>query len=131
MRRVYALFLVTAWWDKSNYASPYLEIHSHGHDLHNQGVCSGGQGGAIKCLPKDVLLNDLTTNRTLLNNSTVFCYPFYEYNNYAINILKEAGFTMAFAGDRSKIRKGANKLILPRYIIYSSTSLNEFAKMIR
>jgi len=125
------LFLVTAWGDKSNYASPYLEFHSHGHDIHNQGACSGGQGGAIKCLAKDKLLNDLATSRGLLNNSTVFCYPFYEYNDYAINILKEAGFSMAFASGKYKIKPGANKFVLPRYVIYSYTTLNEFAKMIR
>lgn len=125
------LFLVTAWWDKGIYSSPYLEIHSHGHNLHNQGVCSGGQGGAIKCLDKELLLNDLATSRQKLNGSTVFCYPFYEYNDYAINILKEAGFNMAFAYGRYKIKSGANKLVLPRYIIYSSITLNGFAKMIR
>ena len=125
------LFLITSWGDKDNYASPYLEYHSHGNDIHNKGICSGGQGGAIKCLAKDKLLEDLATSRKLLNNSTVFCYPFYEYNDYAISILKEAGFSMAFASGRYKIKPGANKFVLPRYVIYSSTTLNEFAEMIR
>ncbi len=125
------VFLVTSWFNKEMFSFPYIEVHSHSHDLHNQGVCSGGQGGGIKCLSKEVLLNDLTTSRQLLNNTTVFCYPFYEYNDYAINILKEAGFRMAFASGSYKIKKGANKFVLPRYVIFSSTTLNEFIKMVR
>ena len=47
------LFLITSWFDKEQFESEYLEVHSHGHDLHNPGVCSGGQGGAIKCLEEE------------------------------------------------------------------------------
>lgn len=124
------LFMITSWYDKEQFQSEYLEIHSHGHDLHNGGLCAGGQGGEIKCLEKGKLLLDLETSRKELNNTTVFCYPFYEYNEYSIEVLKEAGFTMAFAGERAggeiKVKVGADKFRLPRWVIVDWTTMDKF-----
>ncbi len=124
------LFLITSWFNPTDFASEYLEVHSHGDNLHNTGVCPGGQGGAIKCLPHDELMNDLQTTRNKLNGSTVFCYPFYEYNDYSIQTLKEAGFTMAFAGEYDGgdivARPGGNKFEIPRWVMVNYTTMNDF-----
>ena len=90
----------------------------------------GGQGSPLKCLDKDILLADLKKSREQLNGSTVFCYPFFEYNDYAINVLKEAGFTMAFAGGRQKIKVGSDKMKLPRYGVINTFNINNFINMI-
>lgn len=128
------VFLMTAGYDKGAYKNEYVEVHSHGHDLHNQGVCPGGQGGAIKCLEKTKLLADLKTSQEKLDGTTVFCYPFYEYNDYSIEVLKEAGYTMAFGGYGEdgyyKVKPGINKYKLPRYVIYSNTLVNNIASYI-
>lgn len=124
------LFLITSWFDKEQFESEYMEVHSHGHDLHNTGVCPGGQGGAIKCMEENRLLEDLSTSRSKLNDTTVFCYPFYEYNEYSIDILKKAGFTMAFAGEyaggKTKVTVGADKFRLPRWVIVNYTTFDLF-----
>ena len=46
-----ALFMVGAWFDPGQYESEYLEVHSHGYDLHNANVCpgQGNFGGGIMC----------------------------------------------------------------------------------
>lgn len=124
------LFLITAWNKKEQYDTTALEFHSHGHDLHNTGVCPTGQGGGIQCLDRETLLQDLKTSRELLDNSNVFCYPFYEYNDYSISVLKEAGFTMAFTGKRVKATVGYDKFRLPRYTILSNDTLEEFISFI-
>lgn len=128
------LFLVTSWFDKETFESEYMEVHSHGHDLHNTGVCPGGQGGGIKCLDKDKLLIDLRTSREKLDETTVFCYPFYEYNSYSIEVLKEAGFTMAFAGEyaggKTRVTVGADKFRLPRWVIVDYTTFDLFKEYI-
>lgn len=111
------LFLITSSYSPELYKSNYLELHSHGNNLHKQGVCPGGQGGGIKCLPKETLLADLKTSSEKLNNSKVFCYPFYEYNDYAVSVLKEAGFKLAFIGGYRKAVQGVNKLLIPRYTV--------------
>ena len=128
------VFLITSEIHPSVFKDNYIEVHSHGDNLHKGGVCPGGQGGAIKCLDKSKLLSDLKISREKLNNSTVFCYPFYEYNNYSIEVLKEAGFTMAFGGHNeagnTKIKPGINKYKLPRYVIYNTTTANNIANYI-
>lgn len=127
--KMYAtIFLITDWFDeKTYYKTEYIELHSHGHDLHNQGVCPGGQGGGIKCLPRDVLLKDLKESSMELGGSKYFCYPFYEYNNYSISVLKEAGYTMAFAGEYGDMltKVGRNKYTIPRFVITIYTTLND------
>lgn len=126
------IFLITSWFEDiffiNNYK--YIEYHSHGDNLHNQGICPGGQGGAIKCLEKNKLQADLKLSREKLKGTTVFCYPFYEYNNYSIENLKEAGFTMAFALGQQKASPGVDKYKIPRYVIYNNTSASIIASYI-
>ena len=128
------IFLMSAYYDPRNYQNEYIEVHSHGHDIHNPGICPGGQGGAIKCMEKTKLLADLKASREKLNNTTYFCYPFYEYNDYAIKILKEAGFTMAFGGPNeggyTKAVPGINKFKIPRYVIMNYTTADNIKSYI-
>lgn len=124
------IFLITGWFDASTYyKTEYIELHSHGDLLHDGGKCPGGQGGAIKCLDKDLLQKDLKKSREDLNGSTYFAYPFYEYNDYAIENLKEAGFTMAFIGESSRgdnlVHVGDNKFLLHRFVIVNYTTMND------
>lgn len=126
------VFLITSWFKEIKYFDEYeyVEFHSHGDNLHTQGACPGGQGGAIKCVAKDKLLADLALSRQKLRGSTVFCYPFYEYNSYSIEVLKEAGFTMSFAGGFRRAKPGDNKYALPRYVMYNNTTVNSLKKYI-
>ena len=124
------LFLVSSWYPVSKFQSPYLEIASHTHNMHTTGVCPTGQGGGINCLPSDEILNDLKLSRETLNNTKAFCFPFYEYSNYSINLVKEAGFEMAFIGGSTKIKKGINPYKIPRYPILSSFGVDYISNLI-
>ena len=128
------LFLITSWYSKDQFESEYLQVASHGDNLHNPGVCSGGQGGAIKCLEHDKLLADLEASREKLDNTTYFCYPFYEYNEYSISVLKEAGYTMAFAGESrysdNLVKVGSDKFRLPRFVVVDYTTMKDFTDYI-
>lgn len=124
------LFLIGSAGSPLDYKSDNLEIHSHTYALHYPGACAGGQGSPLKCLNKETLLADLKKSREQLNGSTVFCYPFFEYNDYAISVLKEAGFEMAFIGGRYKIKVGSNKYKLPRYGIINTTYVEDIKKII-
>ena len=125
------VFLVTSWYDPKSYVTDYVEVHSHSDNMHNQGDCSMGQGGGIQCLAEDYILNDLKISSEKLNGSKVFCYPFYEYNDYSISMLKKAGYTMAFAGEstgsNNMVQVGSNKYSLPRFIIVNYTTMEDFA----
>lgn len=132
------LFLVTSRFKEQDYidfTSDYLELHSHTHNMHWAGECAGygSQGGGILCLPENRVLEDLKASREKLNGSTVFCYPFYDYSNRAINLLKEAGFTMAFAGVMSTggySYVGTNKMLIPRLTLNAYTTYKQFVSYV-
>lgn len=124
------LFLITSWYDKEPFLSPYMEIASHGHDLHNPGVCPGGQGGGIKCLKENVLQNDFKLSREKLDGTTAFCYPFYEYNDYAVEQLKKGGFEIAFRGGMTKAKKGTDLFRVPRISLNSTTTREEVKQIV-
>ena len=125
------LFLVSSWYPVSKFSSPYLEIASHTHNMHTTGVCPTGQGGGINCLSRDEILNDLKLSRETLNNTKAFCFPFYEYSDYSINLVKEAGFEMAFIGGSTKIKKGINPYKIPRYPILSSFGVDYISNLVK
>ena len=138
--KMYAtIFLITAWYDPSTYyKTDYIELHSHTNNMHNTGVCPGGQGGGIKCLSEEEIQTDLKTSREKLGGSTYIAYPFYEYNEYSIRMLKEAGFTMAFAGEWDKsdnlVHVGSDKFRLRRFVIVTYTTIkgiNEYLGQIK
>lgn len=132
--KMYAtIFLVTAWNDPSTYyKTDYIELHSHTDSMHYTGVCPGGQGGGIKCLSESVIEEDLKTSRDKLGGSTYIAYPYYEYNEYSIRMLKKAGFTMAFIGESNNsdnlVHVGSDKFRLRRFVIVTYTTINDIDK---
>lgn len=127
------LFLIGSLANPNDYNSPYLEVHSHTWNMHKIGDCPSNIGrGGILCLDENTILEDLKKSRESLNNTTYFCYPFYDYNTRAIELLKKAGFTMAFAGELkdSKVRVGQDKYKIPRYVIVNTTSMDTFKKYV-
>lgn len=132
------LFLVTSRFKEQDYidfTSDYLELHSHSHNMHWAGECAGygSQGGGILCLPEERVLEDLKQSREILNGSTVFCYPFYDYDNRAIELLDKAGFTMAFAGELGTggySYVGTDKMQIPRLTLNAYTTLEDFKRYV-
>ncbi|MBQ2639538.1 MAG: polysaccharide deacetylase family protein [Bacilli bacterium] len=124
------LFLVTSWYEKSKFKSPYLEIASHSDNLHEGGKCPGDQGSPLKCLDKNELLKDLKTSRDKLDGTEAFCYPFYEFNDYSESVLKEAGFKSAYIGGMQKAKQGINKYRIPRITIMFDNTLEDYKKYI-
>lgn len=121
------LFLIGSLASPSDYNSTYLEVHSHSWNMHKIGDCPKEVGrGGILCLNEETILEDLKKSRESLNNTPYFCYPFYDYNERAINILKKAGFRMALAGGEKKVKVGQDKFRVPRYVIAKSTTMDKF-----
>lgn len=121
------LFLITGWWDKSEYQSNYLDVESHGNDIHITGSCGKAK---IHCLSKDELVNDFRLSVQKLGTDTAFCFPFYAYNNTAIEAIKEVGFKLGFIGGSRKAKQSDNKFMIPRYPIHKSTSWDSFINMV-
>lgn len=129
------MFLITSEYDPDDFRSEYLELHSHGHDLHKQYVCPGPQGGGIKCLPEATIQADLKKSSEILGGSKVFCYPFYEYNDYSRTQLIKAGYKMAFIGAAGvggiAYQNSTDLYKIPRMTMSSTTTLNEFINYVK
>lgn len=125
------LFLISSWYKTSDFKSNYLELASHTNNLHTPGICSGGQGSPLKCMNKNDLIADLKLSRETLNNTEAFCFPFYEYNDYAIDIVKEAGFKTAYIGGDKKVTIGTNNYTIPRITIHNNISINNYINLIK
>lgn len=106
--------------------SDNLELHSHTYNMHTYGHCNiSPRGSAVLCKNRKDVLADLKKSREVLNGAYAFCYPYYEYNNQLISILKEAGFTMAFMGDDGLVRVGDDPFKISRYTFSNNSSVNE------
>ncbi len=121
------LFLITGWWDIGNYQSPYLDIESHTNDMHTERYCEGVTRGAkMLCLSRDEVLNDLKKSIEITGSKNAFCFPFYAYDDNSINLVKEAGFELAFIGGGRKANRSDDKYHIPRYQIRQTTDINTF-----
>lgn len=121
------LFLIAGWWDISNYEGPYLDIQSHTFDMHNYGDCGRGQ---LVCADYAKAKADVQRSLDIIGNNTTFCYPFYSYDDEAIQALKDLGFKVAFAGGSRNATRNSNKYIVPRYPIMSYITMDQFKNMV-
>ena len=125
------VFAVTSWYEGFiTLQNDYVEIHSHTHDMHQTGKCAGGQGGLFKCVDYEEGLADLKKSSELLNGSKYLAYPFGEYTDLSIKLLKDAGYTMAFTTEWRNAKVGDDKYLVPRIYMYNEYSLETFKSII-
>ena len=79
---------------------------------------------------RDEVKEDLLRNRLYLGNTTHFAYPFGQYNEETLDILRETGFTLAYTTKSGRATLGVNKLLIPRLGIVPNLPLSEFAKKV-
>jgi len=134
---VATLFLITEWANTEYLQSEYLELESHTDKMHNQYECPGmgSQGGGILCLDEEYVLNDLKTSQEKLGGSKYFAYPFFDFNDRAIELLKKAGFKLAFIGqydsDGYSYPNYTNPYLVRRKSIFSTTTMEEFVSYLK
>lgn len=121
------LFLITGWWDISNYQSPYLDVQSHTNDMHQYGTCGKGQ---MNCYSYDQVVADLQQSINVVGNKDSFCFPFYSYSDRSLQAVKDTGFKIAFVGGNRKATRSNNKYLIPRYPIHSNITLERFINIV-
>ena len=130
--KVYATyFYITSAHDVPKVETTYMNFQSHTHDLHNNWKCPGGnQGGQLLCEDENKVLEDLKKNKELLGGDVfAFAYPFFDWNERAIKLLKQSGFRLAFVGqyDTDGYSDGkTNRFLLRRKTIFSTDSMETF-----
>ena len=107
-----------------------LYLQSHTHNMHRNYVCPGGnQGGAILCASEKEIKNDLELSLEKLEvEPWAIAYPFYDYNDKAIKVLKETDFKMAFIGRYNTMGKAypnkTNLYKIPRMTVWEESIMN-------
>ena len=123
------LFLITGWWDLSNYQSPYLDVQSHTHNLHFEAQCADGRG-KVACSDYKTVKADLEESLKVLNDTTSFCFPFYSYDNESLQALRDLNFRIAFIGGNTNAKRSQNNLLITRYPILSDITLKDFINIV-
>lgn len=124
------LFLISSWWVPSDYSSPYLDVQSHGYDIHHESRSWCQHRSKANCISYDELLADLKKSIEVVKDNTAFCFPFYEYTDMSIKAVKNSGFKVSFIGGYRKASRNDDKYKVPRFPIYDSTSLQKFKNMV-
>ena len=120
------LFLATGWWDIEQYRSDYLQIESHTHNLHDEGIASCSYRSKLNCISYDEVLADLRKSIDVIKSTDAFCFPFYEPSETSLRAVKDAGFRVAFIGGWSKASRYSDKYNIPRYPIHDSLTIDQF-----
>lgn len=125
-------FIVTSWTDPKNadVDRSIVDFQSHSNNMH-RGGCSTGHGGIFLCISYNEGYSDLITSINITGSKDVFAYPFGDYNDNAIKMLKDAGFHLAVTTNYGKVKPGLNKYTLPRIRVNGTTSFNSFIESIK
>ncbi len=128
------LFVITgSFSDFSKFKSPYLDLQSHTDGMHKQWACGsmGEQGGGLLCTNEEDAVADLKLSQEKLGGEdkvVYLSYPFFDFNDHAINILKKAGFKMGFIGQWNVYgfsTVGTNLYKVPRLTVFSDMTVEK------
>ena len=122
-------FVITSWYGyRAANKEENINYQSHSDSMHEGGA--NGKGVMLSW-SYDKILADVKQSSTVLGGSTVFCYPFGQYNDLDIKVLQDAGYKLAFTTAGGRVYKGSSKYELPRVRISKNTSLSEFKNMVK
>ena len=121
-------FVITYWYgNRANDKQDYVSYQSHSYDMHKAG--SNGKGVMLSW-DYDKIKDDILLSRDVLGGANIFCYPFGQYNDLDIKVLKENGYKLAFTTKGGRVKKGSPKYELPRVRISGNTGIEEFKKKV-
>ncbi len=126
------LFLITGWldpmlpWEFIEMRQSGLELQSHSFLMH-QGGCQGmGHGGRLLCTDHETGVQDTIQSLEYVDGGFVYCYPFGDVNDSAIQILKDAKVQLAFTTQYGKVKPGMDQYQLPRIRVTGGAGLEKY-----
>ena len=123
-------FIITGKYDSYKLETEYVDFESHTDNMHHNWKCPGGnQGGQLLCDSEENIIKDLKTSQEKLGGSIALSYPFFDFNDRAIRLLKKCGFHMAFIGQYDTDGYSTfttDKFQLRRKTIFNDDSLDTF-----
>ncbi len=113
--------------DSMQEGSDVFYYASHTHNLH---TLSNNRSGLVNA-DNATVRKDLTESLAALEDYpsaalSVFSYPYGNYSDRVVDILKEKGIRIAFTARAGKLTKSSNPYALPRYPVSSAVSFSRF-----
>ncbi|MBT2693695.1 cell wall-binding repeat-containing protein [Bacillus sp. ISL-55] len=104
-----------------------FEFHSHTDDLHQYNT---EKKSYLVIQPESFVEADLLLSKSKLDSS-YFAYPFGQYNENTISLLRKLEYRMAFTTKLGKVKIGDDKFQLNRIAILPGMTLSTFASKIK
>ncbi|WCN38247.1 polysaccharide deacetylase family protein [Aneurinibacillus uraniidurans] len=118
-----------SWSELPKYSDVFM-YEPHAHHFHRV----LGRESFMLAQPVAAVKNDIHTVQELLQahhfDTRYFAYPYGQYNQNTIKILKEEGFHMAFTTRKGRVYPGSPKFELNRIGVFPYTNIKEFKKII-
>lgn len=129
-------FVITSYRKNIPYklTLPNVELHSHTHNMHKGEIESGGvpdNRGMMQGISVEQGVADLQKSVEILDGTKYFAYPFGTYGGNSKEILRNAGFRLAFTTHGGVVRRGDDLLQLDRLRVSGSMSVSSYKALIR
>ncbi len=114
----------------TEYKSDYVYFESHSDNMHRPGG-SIGHGGIFTAISETEGLADLKKSIEICGSGDAFAYPFGDYNDSSVAMVKKTGFLCAVTTQAGKAHPGDDPLLLPRVRMSLGQSLDQFKSMVQ
>jgi peptidoglycan/xylan/chitin deacetylase (PgdA/CDA1 family) len=105
-----------------------VESQSHSFLMHQSG--SNGKG-RLMTIDKKAGVEDTIRSFEYVDRGFVYCYPFGEYNNKVIKIIREGGAKIAFTTEFGKINFDSNIYKLPRIRVTGGNDIDTYMSYLK
>ena len=99
---------------------------SHTHDLHPK----HSDYSWLVVESKEEVVKDIKRSLEIVDNKTVFTYPYGQYSDEIIEAVKEAGIKLAFTTNMGYVTKSSDPYKLNRFGVYAGTPDGEFQQYV-
>ena len=116
-------------WAANKGKYKHLWLESHSYDMHKPGGRIG-HGGIFTALSYEDALADLKMSQEQLGSHGAFAYPFGDYTDQCIQVVRDSGFLCAFTTEYGKIYPGDDPARLTRMRVHGSPTLEQFKSLL-
>ncbi len=129
-------FVITSWRKNISYklTLPNIELHSHTHNMHRGTVAKGGipdNRGMMQGVSVEEGVEDLKKSSQVLGGSQYFAYPYGTHGGNSKEILRQAGYRLAFTTANGTVKRGDDPLLLRRLRVSGSMFAKGFSYLVR
>ena len=116
-------------WAKRKGEFKHLWLESHSYDMHKAGGRIG-HGGIFTAMSYEDALADLKRSQEQLGSNGAFAYPYGDYTDQCLQVVRDSGFLCAFTTEYGRIYPGMDPAKLPRMRVNGSPTLDQFKTLL-